>query len=93
MERIAHRKGRPPIPNEKKRRRVNLTLSPEVLNMAAKAIETREESSLSELVEAALRKVIVEDRLSEGDRADAPSPPPVALDRLVDEVDHDQHDK
>lgn len=33
--------------------------------MAEKAIQTRGESSLSELVEAALRKVIIEDRSAE----------------------------
>lgn len=54
------RRGRPPVSKEKKRQRVNLTLSPEVLAMAEKAIKTRGESSLSELVESALKLAISE---------------------------------
>lgn len=60
MENTQRRKGRPPIPHDKKRQRINLTLSSEVISLAEDAIKVRDENSISELVEAALRKIIAE---------------------------------
>jgi SOS-response transcriptional repressor LexA len=55
------KKGRPPMAPEKKRRPVNLTFSPAVLKMAESSFSRFGVSSLSELVEIALNKLIKSD--------------------------------
>lgn len=55
------RKGRPPIPEEKKRRKISVTLPPELLARAEKSLTERDEASISELLEAALRQVLNEE--------------------------------
>lgn len=55
------RKGRPPVPEEKKRRKVSVTLPQALLARARDTVTYGGRSSLSELIEAALTQVLNEE--------------------------------